>query len=110
MRIRNDSHDLLMPTHEDVHSELHQLKEQTFTNFISNDSSSMTEMWLRMVRISDGLGDVLQLHYRIKGPEPSMEEVDQLSHHLDELKLRDKLDKYNDFLKAHGLQIELLYE
>ncbi|KAJ6789457.1 hypothetical protein PWT90_00258 [Aphanocladium album] len=110
MRIRNDSHDLSMPTRSDVLSELRQVDSQAFAKFISEDASSLTDMWLRMVQISDILGDVIQLHYRIKGPDPSMEEVNQISRQLEELKLGSALGEGGGDLHIHGLQIELLYQ
>ncbi|KAJ3497527.1 hypothetical protein NLG97_g1837 [Lecanicillium saksenae] len=110
MRIRNDSHDLSMPTHDDIMAELVPLGRQIISKFIPEDSTSLTAMWLRMVQISDTLGDVMQLHYRIKGPDPSMDEVDQVSRQLDDIKLGHILGEETDETQVHGLQIELLYQ
>lgn len=109
MRIRSDSHDLSLPMRECVLSELKLVNNQEFAQFIAKDAVSLTDMWLRMVQVSDALGEVLQLHNRVKGPCPSIAEVNQLSRRLDALKLSHSFSGYNDELRAHGLQTELLY-
>lgn len=110
MRIHNDSYDLDMPTRDDVLSELKQVKVHALSKFIPTNSPSLTEMWLRNVQISDILGHVLQIHYRVKGPEPSPAEVDQASRLLDGLALGADVDNENDDIRIHTLQTELLYQ
>lgn len=110
MRIHNDSYDLDMPTRDDVLSELKQVKVHALSKFIPTNSPSLTDMWLRNVQISDILGHVLQIHYRVKGPEPSPVEVDQASRLLDGLALGADLDNENDDIRIHTLQTELLYQ
>ncbi|TQW01066.1 C6 transcription factor [Cordyceps javanica] len=110
MRIRNDCHDLSMPSREDVVSELKEIPVGAFSKFIPKDASALTDMWLRMVRISNALGDVLQLHYRLRGPEPSREEVLQLSNQLEKLKAKDRFTERESIILTHSLQVEMLYQ
>lgn len=111
MRIRNDSHDLSIPTRDDVLSELNEISTDIASRFIPKHSQRLTDMWLRMVQVSDVLGDVLQLHYRIKGPDPTEEEVNEMSRKIDEMRPNTDLNEQeDDALHIHGLQIELLYQ
>ncbi|KAM3513224.1 hypothetical protein MY11210_003090 [Beauveria gryllotalpidicola] len=110
MRLRSDSHDLARPTRNDVLSELKQVNPEARSEFILEDVSILAGLWLRMVRVSDALGDALQLHHRVKGPEPSMEKVDQLLYELDEVEFAYSPSSDDDDVHVHTVQVEMLYQ
>lgn len=110
MRIHSDSYDLDMPTDQDVLSDLGKISARAKAEFIPDDTSDLAEMWLRIVRVSDILGDVLSLHCRVRGPQPSTEEIDTLSHRLDNLALGASNKYQTDDIQIHSLQTELLYQ
>ncbi|KAM3502005.1 hypothetical protein MY10362_005152 [Beauveria mimosiformis] len=110
MRLRSDSHDLARPTREDVLWELERINPEARSEFILENESSLAALWLRMVRVSDALGDVLQLHHRVKGPEPSMEKVNRLLYELDEVEFAYSPSSDDDDVHVHTVQVEMLYQ
>ncbi|OAA43538.1 C6 transcription factor [Beauveria brongniartii RCEF 3172] len=110
MRLRDDSHDLARPTREDVLWELKRVNPEARSEFILENESSLAALWLRMVRVSDALGDVLQLHHRVKGPEPSMEKVNRLLYELDEVEFAYSPSSDDDDVHVHTVQVEMLYQ
>ncbi|KAM3550532.1 hypothetical protein ARSEF4850_008298 [Beauveria asiatica] len=110
MRLRSDSHDLATPTPEDVLWELRRVNPEARSEFILENESSLAALWLRMVRVGNALGDVLQLHHRVKGPEPSLEKANQLLYELDQVGCAYSPSSDDDDVYVDTVQVEMLYQ
>ncbi|RBQ77930.1 hypothetical protein FVER14953_09360 [Fusarium verticillioides] len=77
MRIHGEDCDLPFPTSQDVLQELDSVADDARRRFIPADSTALTSLWLRLVRISDVLGGILRLHYRVSGPDPTVDDIDK---------------------------------
>ncbi|KAM3440338.1 hypothetical protein NHJ13734_003356 [Beauveria thailandica] len=110
MRLRSDSHDLATPTPEDVLWELRRVNPEARSEFILENESSLAALWLRMVRVGNALGDVLQLHHRVKGPEPSLEKANQLLSELDQVGYAYSPSSDDDDVYVDTVQVEMLYQ
>ncbi|KAM3482976.1 hypothetical protein MY8738_003660 [Beauveria namnaoensis] len=123
MRLRSDGHDLPRPSRYDVLPELRRVTPEARSEFIfANESEArsefslvanearLAELWLRMVRVSDALGDVLQLHHRVRGPEPCIQKVNQLLCQLNEGEFAYSSSSDDDDVHVHTVQVEMLYQ
>ncbi|KAH8710814.1 Cutinase transcription factor 1 beta [Beauveria bassiana] len=123
MRLRSDGHDLPRPSRYDVLPELRRVNPEARSEFIfANESEArsefslvanearLAELWLRMVRVSDALGDVLQLHHRVRGPEPCIQKVNQLLCQLNEGEFAYSSSSDDDDVHVHTVQVEMLYQ
>lgn len=100
-----------MPVVQDVLAELESLTSRARAKFIPAEVHELTQMWLRLVQISDALGDVLRLHYRVGGPGPDAAEIDHLSRRLQSLTPNNAMtDLWDDNLRIHAYQTELFYQ
>jgi hypothetical protein len=111
MRIHNEDCDIPFPVAEDILNELESVAGPGRTKFISTDSRALAEMWIRLVRICDTLGNVLRVHYRVNGIVPSIAEIDKYAQELEALAQDDVVsDDSSEGLSIHAYQIDLLYQ
>ncbi|KAF5614147.1 cutinase transcription factor 1 beta [Fusarium subglutinans] len=85
MRIHSEDCDLPFPTSQDVLQELECVADEAKRRFIPADSAALTSLWLRLVRISDVLGGILRLHYRVSGPDPTVDDIDKYAQQIESL-------------------------
>ncbi|KAM0263713.1 hypothetical protein ACHAQJ_001027 [Trichoderma viride] len=111
MRIHNEDCDVPIPVAEDVLNELESVAGPGRTKFIPADSTALAEMWIRLVRICDTLGNILRVHYRVNGIVPSIAEIDKYAQELQALAQDDVVsDGSSEGLSIHAYQIELFYQ
>lgn len=111
MRIHSEDCDLPMPVLGDILDELNSIDRHARMKFIPPESLALAELWIRLVRISDILGGIMRVHYRLKGPELEVTEIDNFSHDLQSLAQSTTIpDHWNDSLGIHARQIELFYQ
>ncbi|KAF5634684.1 cutinase transcription factor 1 beta [Fusarium sp. NRRL 52700] len=112
MRIHSEDCDLPFPTSQDVLQELDSVADDAKRRFIPADSAALTSLWLRLVRISDVLGGILRLHYRVSGPDPTMDDIDKYAQQVESLSATNSgiMDEWGDALSIHAYQIDLFYQ
>lgn len=111
IRIHSDNCDVPMPVVEDVLADLESLSRHARAKFIPDKVQELTEMWLRLVQISDALGEVLRLHNRVQGMKPNAADIDRLSGRLQLLTPNNAMtDLWDDSLRIHAYQTELFYQ
>ncbi|VTT68198.1 unnamed protein product [Fusarium fujikuroi] len=112
MRIHGEDCDLPFPTSQDVLQELDSVTHDAKRRFIPADSAALTSLWLRLVRISDVLGGILRLHYRVSGPDPTMDDIDKYAQQIESLSATNSgiMDEWCDTLSIHAYQIDLFYQ
>ncbi|KAF5967422.1 cutinase transcription factor 1 beta [Fusarium coicis] len=112
MRIHGEDCDLPFPTSQDVLQELNFVADDARRRFIPADSTALTSLWLRLVRISDVLGGILRLHYRVSGPDPTIDDIDKYAQQIESLSATNSgiMDEWSDTLSIHAYQIDLFYQ
>lgn len=111
MRIHNEDCDTPLPVVEDVMNELESVSGRARSNFVPVESRALAEMWIRLVRICDTLGNILRVHYRVNGVIPSITEIDRYAQELQALAQDDAVPVgSSDSLSINGIQINLLYQ
>ncbi|KAL7794297.1 hypothetical protein V8C37DRAFT_409332 [Trichoderma ceciliae] len=94
MRIHNEDCDTSVPVVEDVLDELESVTDPARSKFLPTESRALAEMWIRLVRICDTLGNILRVHYRLQ----ALAKDDVVS------------DRSSESLSIHACQIDLLYQ
>jgi hypothetical protein len=113
MRIYHEDCDIAMPREKDVLDELESIQPRTREKFIPTGSVILAKMWIDLVKISDTLGRILRVHYRVNGPKPTFENMNNSAEELRACKPQEFLkDSMNDLplLKLHLFHVELFYE
>ncbi|CAK7199904.1 hypothetical protein SEUCBS139899_002591 [Sporothrix eucalyptigena] len=89
MRIHDEDCDVPLPVREDLEADFVeglQLEEELggFHHLLPSRSqaSALARMWLRMVTISALLGRIVRAHYRVQGPPPRREDIDNYEREL----------------------------
>lgn len=111
MRIHNEDCDTPFPVVEDIMNELESVASSARSKFIPADARALAEMWIRLVRICDTLGNILRVHYRVNGVIPGIGEIDKYAQELQALAQDDVVsDGSSESLSIHAYQIDLLYQ
>lgn len=111
MRIHSEDCDLPVPVLGDILDELDSIDRHARIKFVPLESQALAELWIRLVRISDILGGIMRVHYRLKGPGLEVTEIDSFSNDLQSLAQSMTIpNNWNDSLGVHARQIELFYQ
>ncbi|PNP55992.1 hypothetical protein THARTR1_03929 [Trichoderma harzianum] len=111
MRIHNEDCDTPLPVVEDIMNELESVVGRARSSFVPVESRALAEMWIRLVRICDTLGNILRVHYRVNGVIPSITEIDRYAQELQALAQDDAVSvDSSESLSINGIQIDLLYQ
>lgn len=111
MRIHSEDCDTPFPAADDVLNELEAVTSPGSVKFIPTDSRALTEMWIRLVKICDTLGNIVRVHYRVNGIIPTMAEIDKYAQELQALAQDDVISgDSSEELSIHAYQIDLLYQ
>ncbi|KAL7929726.1 hypothetical protein V8C35DRAFT_314642 [Trichoderma chlorosporum] len=111
MRIHNEDCDTPLPAVDDIMNELESVVDRARSNFVPVESRPLAEMWIRLVRICDTLGNILRVHYRVNGIVPSITEIDRYAKELQALAQDDAVSaESSESLGIHAYQIDLLYQ
>ncbi|KAM0512121.1 hypothetical protein ACHAPE_009169 [Trichoderma viride] len=111
MRIHSEDCDTPFPVVDDVLNELEAITSPGSAKFIPTDSRALTEMWIRLVKICDTLGNIVRVHYRVNGIIPTMAEIDKYAQELQTLAQDDVISgDSSEELSIHAYQIDLLYQ
>ncbi|KAM0444353.1 hypothetical protein ACHAO4_010252 [Trichoderma viride] len=111
MRIHGEDCDTPFPVVEDVLNELESVASPGSAKFIPTDSRALTEMWIRLVKICDTLGNIVRVHYRVNGIIPTMAEIDKYAKELQALAQDEVISgDSSEELSIHAYQIDLLYQ
>ncbi|CZR58718.1 related to cutinase transcription factor 1 beta [Phialocephala subalpina] len=111
LRIHHDDCDVPTPGAADILNDLDAVPKRTRDKFVPPDSEILAKMWINLVRISDNLGKILRIHYRVNGPKAIDEDI-----HNSADELRDCLTqvdlKYDTsiLVHLHVHHVELFYE
>lgn len=111
MRIHHEDCDISEPGADDVLGNLAAIPDNTRRKFIPPGSEALAGMWVSLVKISDSLGKILRIHYRVSGPRPTFEDVDVSAQEL--RKCRPQFffeDDTSDSVLLHAYHVELFYE
>ena len=76
MRIHGDDCDMPMTAAGDITEGLEGISIEAKRKYIPSDSGTLAQFWIRLVRISTALGNILRFHYRANGPKPSVEDIE----------------------------------
>lgn len=111
MRIHSEDCDAPMPVSADILDELEVVAFPAREKFIPSNSDVLASMWIRLVKISDTLGNILRIHYRANGPDPSIVDLDRYAKELRKF-TRDDIawDDGNEMLCVHGYQLDLFHQ
>ncbi|KAH8125632.1 hypothetical protein LI328DRAFT_151755 [Trichoderma asperelloides] len=111
MRIHSEDCDTPFPVVEDVLNELESVTSPGSAKFIPTDSRPLAEMWIRLVKICDTLGNILRVHYRVNGIVPTMAEIDKYAQELQALAQDEVVSgDSSEELSIHAHQIDLYYQ
>ena len=111
MRIHHEDCDVPMPVAEDILQELNSVSVSARDKFVPRESALLAQMWIRFVRISSSMGQIMRLNYRVSGPKPGTDEVDRCAEELDTCAQNDMaLDGVSDLVRLHWYQLEMFYQ
>lgn len=111
MRIHHEDCDVAMPGAEDILNNLDSIPLPTRGKFIPLESETLAKMWINLVEISATLGRILRIHYRVIGPKPVVEDINNYAEELRYCKPQQTLgDNASDLLRLHAYHVELFYE
>jgi hypothetical protein len=111
MRIHHEDCDLPEPGSDDILVNLAAVPSKTRSKFIPPDPEALAKMWVKIVKISDNLGRILRIHYRVSGPRPVFEDVDTSMEELRKCRPQSSFgDDASDSVLLHAYQVELFYE
>ncbi|KAJ5669034.1 hypothetical protein N7462_010104 [Penicillium macrosclerotiorum] len=112
MRIHDEDCDAIPPGVSDILLELREISPEARQRFIPSNEDQLAPMWVRLVGISSVLGRILRAHYRLNGPKPSVENVDELFATLCEYQSSRTPGSYdiNDTVLLHEYHLELFYQ
>ncbi|KAK1238144.1 hypothetical protein MKX08_002723 [Trichoderma sp. CBMAI-0020] len=111
MRIHSEDCDTPFPVVKDILDELESVSSSGSAKFIPTDSRALAEMWIRLVKICDTLGNIVRVHYRVNGIIPTMAEIDKYAKELQALAQDDVISgDSSEELSIHAHQIDLLYQ
>ncbi|KAJ5611175.1 hypothetical protein N7510_007894 [Penicillium lagena] len=111
MRIHDEDCDVSLPRSEDVLNELQIIPPEVRHKLIPADADSLAPMWVQLVKISAALGCILRTHYRLKGPKPGTEDIDELTTSLHNCQ-PDMTTVYDasDTILLHEYHLQLFYQ
>lgn len=112
MRIHDEDCDAKLPTMNDILTEFQGISPEAQSRFLPADLNRLAEMWIGLVKISDVLGRILRAHYRLKGPRPSVEDVDALVTELYACQpvAVSALHDTSDIVRLHDCHIQIFYQ
>lgn len=111
MRIHREDCDVSMPTADDILLDLGQVSDDLRQKFIPLGYEALSLTWVRLVQISDVLGEILRAHYRVVGPRPVLDDIEQLAEHLERYALRNEMrESSSDCPRVYAYQVELLFQ
>jgi hypothetical protein len=111
MRIHHEDCDVPMPEAEDILNNLDAIPLQTRSKFIPLESEMLAKMWVNLVEISAALGGILRSHYRVIGPKPLVEDINNYTEELNHCRPgQTHKDSASELLRLHAYHVELFYE
>ena len=111
MRIHHEDCDVPMPGAEDILNNLNNIPFRIRGKFIPLESELLAKMWINLVEISATLGRILRIHYRVIGPKPVIEDINNHAEELRDCRPRQILtDDASELLHLHEYHVELFYE
>jgi hypothetical protein len=111
MRIHHEDCDTPMPVVWDILDEVENISIPAREKFIPADTEMLARMWIRLAKISDTLGGILRVHYRVNGPEPNVQDIDRYAAELHDCSQQEPVaDSTNNILRLHAHQLELFYQ
>ncbi|EXJ67823.1 uncharacterized protein A1O5_09169 [Cladophialophora psammophila CBS 110553] len=103
MRVHLDDCDLNLPTVHDVVDDVKDLSPELREAFLPRDLEELTELWIKLLRLSIKLEDAMVLHYRPRRPPLSLSQLEadyaDVSNLLDNLSI--DIEKQSRILGLH---------
>ncbi|CEJ83046.1 hypothetical protein VHEMI03078 [[Torrubiella] hemipterigena] len=112
MRIHTEDCDASKPLATYVSDELRQLPSSLLGAYLPRDIDALCDMWCTLVTISDNLGGIQRLHYKVTGPAPTRSQVDRYDRLLRDgaVMALDYSTLTSDELKIHYSQLQLSFQ
>lgn len=86
MRVHDEDCDVPMPSRADIADEINQcVAPDLRKKYIPSNVDALSEMWVSLVEVSVILGRIMRIHYRVKGPKPSITDIEELATELFQL-------------------------
>ena len=111
MRINLEDCDVPLPCSDDITKELDAISVAVRERYMPYPSEAAAGLWLRLVKMSVALGNILRIHYRHKGPLPSVVDIEKSEEEVKECALNsDETQHNNPIMQVFAYQIQLYYE
>jgi hypothetical protein len=112
MRIHDEDCDVALPCTRDLLDEFEVLSAHATREFIPPGVDGLADMWVQLVRVSAALGRIMRTHYRLKGPKPGVEDIDELAADLDDCQpgATVGIQGTSDVLLLHEYHLQLFYQ
>ena len=111
LRIDLEDCDLPLPVIDDIAKELDALPLAVRDRYIPYQSDAVARLWIKLVRISVTLGNILRVHYRCKGPRPSVEDIEKSEEEVQGCVLNnDEMEYADPTMQLFAYQFQLFYE
>jgi len=82
MRICDEDCDVPMPLAKDIFNELQAIDPKIGNVLVPNHSDLLSETWIGLMKTSFHLGQILRIYYRVRGPQPSTQEIKKIASDL----------------------------
>lgn len=113
MRINIEDCDVPLPTTDDVSDELETLSESIKDSYLPFTPTAVGKLWCRLVQVSVSLGNLLRVHYSIRGPLAGVEAIEASQQELDQCggsSLESAEHLGHPFLQVFDAQVLLFLE
>ena len=111
MRINLEDCDIFLPSIDDITKDLDAIPIAARDRYIPYQPAAVARLWLKLIAISVALGNILRTHYRHKGPQPSVEDIEKSEEELQEAALtNDEMEHNNPIMQVFAYQLKLFYE
>lgn len=112
MRIHDEDYDAKLPVMSDVLDDFQNVSQEARRLFLPAELDQLAAIWISLVKISDTLGRILRTHYRLKGPKPTVEDIDALVNELYECQptVVSALHDTSDIVRVHDFHIQIFHQ
>ncbi|KFZ15702.1 hypothetical protein V502_05445 [Pseudogymnoascus sp. VKM F-4520 (FW-2644)] len=111
MRIQIEDCDTPMPTVNDVTKELEGISCPTTRSYLPNGPEKLAGLWVKLLRISDALGTMIRVFYRLKGTKADLKDMKKCEEEILQCALSSEEKGEEDHtLLFHVHQLQLFYE
>lgn len=113
MRIHDEDCDAPLPQTGDILHEFADVSAAARDKFLPAPAQleALAGMWIRLVEISALLGRILRAHYSVKGPRPSLQDIESYELELQRCAAQSESEHpMDDHVLLNKYQLELFYQ